>query len=113
MEKEYLIIKLRALMLDIIGVEIYHLDIDEDLRNKKSFDAGCEEKLEECINDDFHIDIDIKSLKPLTMDKIAAKIIKNAKEPTQCYPGVKDMPIKPEEKKTLDYPALKLLIVRS
>ena len=71
MDKDDLMIKLRALMLDIIGVEIYHIDIDEDLREKKSFDQGSEDILKESINEEFNIDMNLSKMKPLTLNKIA------------------------------------------
>jgi hypothetical protein len=76
MVRDDLIIKLRALMLDIIGVEIYHIDIDEDLRGKESFDKVSEELLKESITEDFNIDVDLSTMKTLTLDKIADYIKK-------------------------------------
>jgi hypothetical protein len=106
MDRDTLMIKLRALMLDIIGMEIYHIDIDEDLREKKSFEQVEAEILKESINKEFNVNIDITSLKPLTLDKIVDYIY--LEMPSRTYklrkPGSKD---KPGEKKTLNLGALK------
>lgn len=74
MDRDDLMIKLRALMLDIIGVEIYHIDIDEDLRKKQSFDQGSEGILKESINEELNIDMDLSKMKPLTLNKITDHI---------------------------------------
>ena len=57
-------------MLDIIGVQIYHIDVDEDLRKKQSFDQGSEDILKESINEELNIDMDLSKMKPLTFNKI-------------------------------------------
>jgi hypothetical protein len=82
MDRDTLTIKLRALMLDIIGVETYHIDVDEDLREKRSFDQIDEQSLIKSINREFNVNIDITSLKPLTLDNIVDSIMqeKAAKE---------------------------------
>jgi len=68
---DYLMIRLRTLLLDIIGVEIYYMPPEADLRAKESFDAGSEELLRESIFDCFFIDIDLANQVPLTLEKIA------------------------------------------
>jgi hypothetical protein len=106
MDRDTLMIKLRALMLDIIGVETYHIDVDEDLREKRSFDQEDEKILKESINKKFNVNIDIASLYPLTLDNIVDSIMQeqSAKEVKLRKPGSKD---KPGEKKTLNLGALK------
>lgn len=69
--RDYLLIKLRALLLDIIGVEIYYMSTEADLRSKESFDKGSHELLKESIFDCFYIDINLSNLVPLTLEKIA------------------------------------------
>lgn len=71
MDRDDLMIKLRALLLDIIGVEIYYIDTDADLRAKQSFDRGSEEIIKDSLNEDFNVDIDLSTMKPLTLEKIA------------------------------------------
>ena len=70
MDRDDVMIKLRSLLLDIIGVEIYHIDVDEDLREKESFDQNDEQNLKESIIEEFNVNIDIISLKPFTLDNI-------------------------------------------
>lgn len=71
MDRDDLMIKLRALLLDIMGVEIYYIDNDTDLRAKQSFDQGSEELLLDALTKDFNVDIDLSTMKPLTLEKIA------------------------------------------
>jgi len=82
MDRDYLLIKLRALMLDIIGVEIYYIDIDADLIAKESFDHEEKELFKKSINEEFNIDIDFLKLQPFSLEKIADFIMqeKSAKE---------------------------------
>lgn len=90
-------IKLRALLLDIIGVEIYYIDIDADLREKQSFDQGSEELLKESINEEFNIDMDLLNLNPLSLEKIADYIMQE-----KSY-DLKGGDITRERKKKLQY----------
>jgi hypothetical protein len=82
MDRNNLMIKVRALMLDIIGAEIYHIDVDEDIREKKSFDQSDEQILKESINKEFNVNIDITSLKPLTLNQIVYYIKRGSATPT-------------------------------
>jgi len=73
--RDYLMIRLRAILLDIIGVEIYYMDTAADLRKKESFDIGSQELFRDSIFDCFYIDIDFSKQVPLTLEKIADYII--------------------------------------
>ena len=106
MDRDDLMIKLRALMLDIIGVEIYHIDVDENLRKKQSFDQGSEDILKESINEEFNIDMDLSKMKPLTLNKIADHI--KREQPADLNGS--DVKGKPEENETLDFKFLKMVM---
>ena len=98
MDRDDLMIKLRALMLDIIGVEIYNIDLDEDLRKKQSFDQGSEEIFKECIDEEFNIDMDLSQLNPLTFVNIADYMIQE-KQYGLKKPGLKNRQGEKETKK--------------
>ena len=89
MDRDVLIIKLRTLLLDIIGAEIYHIDVDEDLREKRSFDQEDEKILKESINKKFNVNIDIASLYPLTLDNIVDSIMQEQSAKEVISPGKK------------------------
>ena len=42
MDRDDLIIKLKSLLMDVIGVESYSIEFNEDLRKRNSWDIGCE-----------------------------------------------------------------------
>ena len=96
MDRDDLMIKLKTLMLDIMGVEIYNIDPDEDLRKKQSFDQGSEEIFKESMDKKFNIDMDLSQPDPLTIANIADYIIKE-KQYGRKKPGLKD---RQGEKKT-------------
>jgi hypothetical protein len=87
MDRDVLIIKLRTLLLDIIGVETYHIDVDEDLREKRSFDQIDEQSLIKSINREFNVNIDIASLYPLTLDNIVDSIMQEQSAKEVISPG--------------------------
>ena len=106
MDRDDLMIKLRALMLDIIGVEIYHIDVDEDLREKQSFDQGSEDILKESINEELNVDMDLSKMKHLTLNKITDYI----KQEQPIGLNGSDVQGEPEENETLDFKCLKMVI---
>ena len=85
-------------MLDIIGVEIYNIDLDEDLRKKQSFDQGSEEIFKEIMDKKFNIDMDLSQLNPLTFVNIADYMIQE-KQYGLKKTGLKDRQGEKETKK--------------
>ena len=97
MDKYDLIISLKALMLDIFGVEIYSINSDEELRNRKTFDQGSMEILKELLYEKFNLEVDLSTLESLTLEVIADRI-----EKSQQHRGCPVVNDEPEETETFD-----------
>lgn len=102
MDRDDLMIKLRALLLDIIGVEIYYIDTDADLRAKQSFDQGSEELLIDALPKEFNVDIDLSIMKPLTLEKIADFIMQEQSYDLKGGDSTKERSKIEREKKLLE-----------
>jgi len=102
MDKDDLMIKLRALLLDIIGVEIYYIDVEADLRAKQSYDQGSEELLIDSLLKEFNVDIDLTTMKPLTLEKIADFIIQEKSKDLKGGAFTKEREKTEREKKLLE-----------
>ena len=98
MDRDYLIIKLKSLLMDVIEVESYNIEFNEDLRKRNSWDIGCEKDFEKGIKEEL-IEVELSKLNPLTLDKIADAILKGD------IPGLPD-----EKEQSLDLALLKLFM---
>jgi hypothetical protein len=74
MLREEILIKIR-LKLKIQLVDIaYYISDTEDLRNRIYFKEENESDFEESLNDELNLNLDLSSISPLTIDKIAEEI---------------------------------------
>ncbi|UCH95114.1 MAG: hypothetical protein JSV88_33365 [Candidatus Aminicenantes bacterium] len=71
MDRDHLQIKLKAILLNIIGIDSYYIEFDENLRLRQSWDTDSEKEFQELIYNEFDINVDLKGLSTLTLDNIA------------------------------------------
>lgn len=74
MDREFLQMKLIALLMDFFGTYSFEIKFDEDLRERQSWDENTEEKYKELILNEFDINVNLTEISPLTINNIVSKL---------------------------------------
>ena len=96
MVRDVILIKIRLKLKIQLGEIAYYISDTEDIRTKIYFKEENESDFEESLNDELDLNLDLSSISPLTIDKIADEIenLKNEENSSE----------------TLDLPVLKLVL---
>ena len=74
MERDVILIKIRLKLKVQLGDIAYYISNSEGLRNKIFFKGENERDFEESLNDELNLNLDLSTISPLTIDKIADEI---------------------------------------